>query len=356
MVGSRKPPTALTTRDANERSGVMLAIAARGTPRRRLSCVMARASILVAIILGPFLGVAGIGSNALLPNANAQEANSASISDDEPDEEPWSERLPLALSQAASIPNDQWLEFARSSTASTESIKGQPLSIVLLMVAPAKLADATAEQEREYYWPMGTQPRPQEIVRAVSLSSRRGYVSVLQPEYISDVSFERKGEWLWGKVAFSADDLYAGQIDFVARVTESELESDIEIVEFAMPAFGLAVTRDSDGTWRQGELVTIDLAIRESFDRSVIALNRALTSPEPARSLDAIETELSRLRGLTERLDDELERTSSRGEERSEYWGLSDRLAWRSSLERLGATDARVEGSTGRARARDRSG
>ncbi|MEZ6109021.1 MAG: hypothetical protein R3B96_23820 [Pirellulaceae bacterium] len=116
----------------------------------------------------------------------------------------------------------------------------------------------------------------------------------------------------------------------------------IEIVEFAMPAFGLVVTRDSDGTWRQGELVTIDLAIRESFDRSVIALNRALTSPEPARSLDEIETELSRLRGLTERLDDELERTSSRGEERSEYWGLSDRLAWRSSLERLAATEPRL--------------
>ncbi|MEZ6109022.1 MAG: hypothetical protein R3B96_23825 [Pirellulaceae bacterium] len=52
---------------------------------------MARASILAAIILGPFLGVTGIGSNALLPNANAQEANSASISDDEPDEDPWSE-------------------------------------------------------------------------------------------------------------------------------------------------------------------------------------------------------------------------------------------------------------------------
>ncbi|MEO1529044.1 MAG: protein kinase [Planctomycetota bacterium] len=148
-------------------------------------------------------------------------------------------QLTEAICRAAGVPNDEWLAFAKSHTA-FESIQGEPLSISM----PNELLRSS---ENEI-------PKPKTLHGAMTLSSSRGYHSLLQPEYITDITYDveatnKSSAKLTGRVHFNALGLYRGAVNFVAEATPAVDGFAIQVTEFSVPSLGFRNRLNKDGLW-----------------------------------------------------------------------------------------------------------
>jgi hypothetical protein len=121
-------------------------------------------------------------------------------------------KLHTVLSQAASIPNAQWEDFATDPHGSTAGIQGEPLSHVLLTLNPIQASEENPDVLNDFRMLTTGFPKPTALHKAMSPSQPHGYVSIIQPEYIKTTSIDIDAEEkvFRGSVEFEAPDLYRG--------------------------------------------------------------------------------------------------------------------------------------------------
>ncbi|MEC8556372.1 MAG: protein kinase [Planctomycetota bacterium] len=150
-----------------------------------------------------------------------------------------------AICKAAGIPNEQWQAVAKSPTASTKSISGEPLSIVLL--SDSRFFEGGFIDPDFRY--LGDRiPKPSDLSDAMALSTANGFYSILQPQYITDLTYEVEAAEsdtvkLTGRVQFNGLGMYAGRVQFSATI-DSDL--NILVTEFALPTHEIGVQRERD--------------------------------------------------------------------------------------------------------------
>lgn len=148
------------------------------------------------------------------------------------------------IPEAASIPNDQFLEFAKSGLPN--AVQGKPLSLVLMM-----LADFEGDLKRDFQYLVQGLPKPATVARAMIKSQPDGYVTMIQRNYITECSVSKAvpGEPTRGFVSFNAPQLYLGSVTFEA----SRHEGKWRIEKFSLIAHKKSVVLGKDGRWQQIE-------------------------------------------------------------------------------------------------------
>lgn len=153
------------------------------------------------------------------------------------------------LPRAAGLSNPE-LELLASAAVvpRLESTRNQPLTLALLMlnVDPASPPSASPEQLAEELQMLGGALAPAEIIRRISASSGQGFASVLQPEWIKDVTCQVQGQTASGVIHARAEEFFTARIHYAAR-----RQGDDWIVErFELPLHGVLTVRAEDGMWR----------------------------------------------------------------------------------------------------------
>src|SRR5688500_3005848 len=152
------------------------------------------------------------------------------------------------LPEAASLSRMEFAEILQSPPVCIAEIKNQSLTALLLAVDPlhAREQNPNAIRDFQYLAPTGYDPAPQMIQAAVRGAGDADYVSLIQPEYITQCTCQNRGDTANGHVEYRAGTLYAGSADFTA-----ERQGDHwEIVAFHLPEYRLATHRQPDGNWR----------------------------------------------------------------------------------------------------------
>ena len=146
------------------------------------------------------------------------------------------------ISRSAGIPNDQWEKFASTDNASTDAIKGTPLTWVLLMQRPGGDENAAIRMLTDKPAPM------RDIYSAMSPSQPNGYVSLIQPQYITrtKLGFNRESSEFKGTVWFEVPKLYKGKFEFTMFYHVGR----IIITEFALPEADIRLVREN-GLWEK---------------------------------------------------------------------------------------------------------
>ncbi len=169
-------------------------------------------------------------------------------------------KLHIAISQAAGIPNAQWKKFAEDPTG-PPAIEGFPLSY-LLLVRPTGPAPVTSETSDGFRM-LGTRDL---IFDAMSISKKIGYVSLIQPDYIKSVliDIDAESQLLKGIVEYAAPKLYAGKVNFAARYQDGR----VEVLEFTIPENRLTIARDEKAVWRASKTSAKQMTAQEMRELS----------------------------------------------------------------------------------------
>ncbi|MFP6672068.1 MAG: hypothetical protein VB857_11690, partial [Pirellulaceae bacterium] len=160
------------------------------------------------------------------------------------------------LPAAASMSIADFEKLASAQTAGTwDTIKSKTLTFVLLTLNPQT---ASAENEavlEDFNFPTGNAlPQPSEITEVIYKSKTKGYATFLQPDLITHCTCQSDGDTASGFVTFSAPDLYAGKVQFIARRNEEKWQ----IEEFHLTNYGIKTVLGNDGNWHQSPLDTTD--------------------------------------------------------------------------------------------------
>jgi hypothetical protein len=204
------------------------------------------------IILMAFAAVATCGcSNQTAPTTPAAGSKSSppaakSIAELTPAEAKG--LIPEAASMAAS----DFEMLATSPDADPTKIGSQTLSWLLLSANPFAMK-GKPEALDEFRF-LGEMIQTVRIVEVMSKSKSKGYVTLLQPEFITDCQCRTENDVATGTVAFQAAGLYAGQIEFVARPDNGKWR----IEEFHLPGYGQKTVRGADGRWQKSDLPAKD--------------------------------------------------------------------------------------------------
>jgi hypothetical protein len=109
-----------------------------------------------------------------------------------------------------------------------------------------RLYDARDSADFRYLWKEPDRPK---LLEALNKSHARGYVTVVQPEFITDFTCEMKGKVAKGVVKFKAPELYEGAVEYEARKSNAGVWL---FVEFHFPQHKLTLKRDENGGyWKQ---------------------------------------------------------------------------------------------------------
>ena len=151
------------------------------------------------------------------------------------------------VSEAASIPNNEWAEIASDSAApSPSSSNNLSLSLIFFGLFSQQIdeVDGHPNAAADFHY---AEPRakPYQIAQAIWISKEKGYASFIQPEYITDCSVQQEANTAHGTVTFSASGLYSGRVNYVARRAKDTWMVD----EFHLPNLGVSLQRDDEGKW-----------------------------------------------------------------------------------------------------------
>lgn len=151
------------------------------------------------------------------------------------------------VSEAASIPNEEWTAIASASTMpSPASLDNHTLSLILFSLFGQSLdqIDGHPNAADDFHYE-NPQPKPFQIAQAIWISKAKGYASFVQPEYITDCTVQQEADTAHGTVTFNADGLYSGRIEYVAR----QRGGVWGVEEFHLPNFGVSLRRNDNGKW-----------------------------------------------------------------------------------------------------------
>ena len=157
---------------------------------------------------------------------------------------PLSEELARSLiPKAASISNGDFQKLQSNPTIN--SIQNESLSLVLLTL---DVRDQSPKAASDFRFLVEGFLKPSEIAAAMSLSRSKGYMSIIQPEYITGCTITNSGkETASGKITFNAPQLYIGSVDFEARKHEGKWR----IEKFQLQSRQISVVLGEDGEWHR---------------------------------------------------------------------------------------------------------
>ena len=159
------------------------------------------------------------------------------------------------LPAAASMSGADFEKLATASSPSPETIENQTLTWVLLTLNPLKTSHENATVLEDFNFPTGNAlPQPSQIAEVIYKSKATGYATFLQPDLITDCTCQSDGDTASGFVTFSAPDLYAGKVQFIARRNDDKWQ----IEEFHLTNYGIKTVLGNDGNWQQSPLETTD--------------------------------------------------------------------------------------------------
>lgn len=208
-------------------------------------------AIAAIVSLGCY-GCKKAADTASTPGSSSGETNTSS------DTGLTAEAAQALLPAAASMSSADFETLANATTVpSLDSIKSKTLTFILLTI---KVDDPNAENSaalEDFNFPMGDAlPQPSEIAEVIYRSKAKGYATFLQPDLITHCTCNSDGDTASGFVTFSAPDLYAGKVQFVARRNAGEWQ----IEEFHLPNYGIKTVLGDDNNWQQSPLAASDSA------------------------------------------------------------------------------------------------
>ncbi|MCA8992224.1 MAG: protein kinase [Planctomycetaceae bacterium] len=155
---------------------------------------------------------------------------------------PLTEELARSLiPEAASISNDDFQILHGSPSA--ESIKSKSLSLILMNL---DIRDQSPEDANDFKFLVEGFPKPGDIAHAMSPSRSKGYLSIIQPDYITECKITNSTDDVaQGKVTFNAPKLYVGTATFEARKHQGKWR----IEKFLLPSRQISVVLGNDGVW-----------------------------------------------------------------------------------------------------------
>jgi uncharacterized protein (TIGR03067 family) len=173
-----------------------------------------------------------------------KNAEPGAITDDTTHNGPLTPELASKLiPRAASISNEDFQTLQTQLTV--EAIDNKSLSLILMAL---DVSEELPHLDNDFRFLMTGVPKPSELAAAMSLSKAEGYVSMIQPTYISDCriwhSTERRAK---GYVAFNAPLLYSGNAIFEAEKSRGEWR----ITKFRLQNRRISVVLGDDGKWQR---------------------------------------------------------------------------------------------------------
>jgi RNA polymerase sigma factor (sigma-70 family) len=213
-------------------------------------------------MLGVVALLAGIGTlsytvlRAQHPKPASEEAGGAVALASEPAEEKVDKDAATAIRalipQASSSSNADCQKLAAVGAPDPATLENQSLSLVLVTTDSEKVKEEAATKNfRLLMEPV----RPDLLAKALSRSEAKGYCTLLQPEFITDVSCRVKGNEATGVVSFHADKLYEGRVEYTARRRK---DGSWTIEEFRMDGYRLGVRLQANGNWQRFQIAAAD--------------------------------------------------------------------------------------------------
>lgn len=152
------------------------------------------------------------------------------------------------IPEAASLSQPEFQKILMAPPFDFADLENQSLTAVLLAIDPdyAHKQNYASRQSFHYIGSPFLKPDPDQLKAALQGGPDTPYVSIIQPDYITDCTCRTRGNTANGHVAFRADSLYTGESNFTAK----RIEDQWQIVAFDMPEYGLLIERQSDGKWR----------------------------------------------------------------------------------------------------------
>ena len=180
-------------------------------------------------------GLWRLSADALVQNAHRRSETGLS-----------SEIIKSLVSEAAGIPNQEWITLAEDKKGPhEEAVNGTPLSLLLLTLNSMEAAKENADVMKDFWYLTETLPKPTQIADAIWISKAKGYASFIQPEYITQVTGRTNDQTAQGYVAFAVPKLYTGRVNYTARRSAEGWR----IEEFHLPHYGIAIRRQNEGRW-----------------------------------------------------------------------------------------------------------
>lgn len=134
-------------------------------------------------------------------------------------------------------------------------IDNYSLTMILMFYMPPELsADETTLETRQRDIRLlnddANVPNIPELIASLSKSKSKGYVTLIQPEYITDLTCQVKGDAATGVVSFEAKDLYQGRVEYTARRSGKAWR----VTEFRLPGHKIRLSRSADGKWKKSSI------------------------------------------------------------------------------------------------------
>jgi hypothetical protein len=148
------------------------------------------------------------------------------------------------LPEAAGMSRAEAEALYKTPTATDKPNKS--LTLLILALRPPTGASAEAAVKEFRFLEEGI-PNPSKLAFAMEGSQKKGYFSVIRPEYITDCTCKTDGSKATGTVSFKAKDVYEGKIEYSAQYADGKWR----VVEFRLPAYGIATTLNKDGVWKE---------------------------------------------------------------------------------------------------------
>lgn len=204
----------------------------------------------LGILLLLLAGVAGCGKTTGHQNADgpAAETKSGGAAAYDFSAELTPDRARELIPRAASLSRAEYEGILEHPPVWLREIKNQSLTAILLAVNPfdAREENPGAGEGFRYLAPTEELVPPSLLEAAVEGGPDAEFVSLIQPEYITNCTCLSQGEFARGRVDYRAGKLYEGSADFTAQRHDGEWQ----IVAFEVPEFRLITRRQPDGSWR----------------------------------------------------------------------------------------------------------
>lgn len=142
------------------------------------------------------------------------------------------------IPQAAAIRQDDWAE-------DWNDIDDQPFTILILTLEI--VADPPAEWNAEFQFHFELASETERLAQTISPRGPNGVASVLQNEYLRNVTCRVQGDRARGEITFACG-MYEGRVQYAATLDDGKWK----IVEFALPAHNKRTVLGNDGKWKIG--------------------------------------------------------------------------------------------------------